>query len=98
MRIGVQIQPQHADYAEIRRAVIAAEEMGVDIIYNWDHFYPLSGEPDGKHFEAWTTLASWAEITERVRARPAGDLQLVPQPPTSGRHGPHRRSHLRWPG
>ncbi len=26
VRIGVQIQPQHADYAEIRRAVAAAEE------------------------------------------------------------------------
>lgn len=66
IRIAVQLQPQHADYDEIRRAVNACEELGVDIVYNWDHFFPLSGDQDGKHFEAWTMLASWAEITERV--------------------------------
>jgi probable F420-dependent oxidoreductase len=66
IRIGVQIQPQHADYAEIRRAVAAAEEAGVDIIFNWDHFFPLYGEADGKHFECWTMLGAWAEATSRV--------------------------------
>lgn len=66
VRIGVQIQPQHADYAEIRRAVAAAEAAGVDAVFNWDHFFPLRGEPDGKHFECWTMLGAWAEATERV--------------------------------
>jgi probable F420-dependent oxidoreductase len=66
IRIAAQLQPQHGEYAEIRRAAVAAEEMGVDILFNWDHFFPLSGEPDGKHFECWTMLASWAEVTERV--------------------------------
>lgn len=65
-RIGVQIQPQHADYAQIRDAVLRAEDLGVDVIFNWDHFFPLSGDPDGKHFECWTMLAAWAEQTERV--------------------------------
>ena len=66
VRIGVQIQPQHADYAEIRRAVAAAEDAGVDIVFNWDHFFPLYGEPDGEHFECWTMLGAWAEATSRV--------------------------------
>jgi len=66
VRIAVQIQPQHGDYAQIRAAAVRAEEMGVDIVFNWDHFFPLSGEPDGKHFECWTMLGAWAEVTARV--------------------------------
>jgi probable F420-dependent oxidoreductase len=66
VRIGVQLQPQHAEYAEIRRAVAAAEDAGVDVVYTWDHFFPLYGEADGKHFECWTVLGAWAEATSRV--------------------------------
>jgi probable F420-dependent oxidoreductase len=66
IRIGVQVQPQHADYAQIRRAVADAESAGVDVVFNWDHFFPLTGEPDGKHFECWTMLGAWAEATSRV--------------------------------
>ena len=66
IRIGVQIHPQHADYATIRKAASDAEELGVDIAFNWDHFYPLYGEPEGKHFECWTMLGAWAESTSRV--------------------------------
>lgn len=64
--IGVQLQPQHAEYHQIRTAVDQAEEIGVDVVYNWDHFFPLSGDSDGQHFECWTMLGAWAEQTERV--------------------------------
>lgn len=66
IRIGFQVQPQHADYGEIRRTVAAAEEAGVDVVSTWDHFFPLFGEPDGKHFECWTMLGAFAEATSRV--------------------------------
>ena len=66
IRIGFQIHPQHADYSQIRAAVAAAEEAGADIVFNWDHFFPLYGEPDGKHFECWTMLGAWAEATSRI--------------------------------
>jgi len=66
IRIAAQLQPQHGDYTEIRAAAARAEEMGVDVVFNWDHFFPLSGDPTGKHFECWTMLASFAEVTERV--------------------------------
>jgi probable F420-dependent oxidoreductase len=66
VRIGFQLQPQHAEYADIRRAAAQAEETGVDVLFNWDHFFPLRGEPEGKHFECWTMLGAWAEATETV--------------------------------
>jgi probable F420-dependent oxidoreductase len=66
IRIGVQLQPQHADYPAIRRAVAEAEDLGVDVAFNWDHFFPLYGDPDGKHYECWTMLGAWAEQTSRI--------------------------------
>jgi probable F420-dependent oxidoreductase len=66
VRLGVQLKPQHVTYPQIRDAVLRLEDMGVDILFNWDHFFPLSGDPDGLHFESWTMLAAWAEQTERV--------------------------------
>jgi probable F420-dependent oxidoreductase len=67
IRIGVQIQPQHADFARMQRAWREAEELGVDTIYTWDHFYPLSGDPEGKHFEGVVSLSALAASTERAR-------------------------------
>lgn len=66
MRIGVQIAPQHAGYQQIRDIVAELEVLGVDVIFNWDHFFPLSGDPDGMHFESWTMLAAVAEQTSTV--------------------------------
>jgi probable F420-dependent oxidoreductase len=66
IRIGLQLQPQQADYAAIRRTVAEAEDLGVDVIFNWDHFFPLYGDPGGRHFECWTMLGAWAEQTSRV--------------------------------
>jgi probable F420-dependent oxidoreductase len=66
VRIGVQIAPQHAPYEQIRDTAAQLEEMGADILFNWDHFFPLSGERDGLHFESWTMLAALAEQTRRV--------------------------------
>jgi probable F420-dependent oxidoreductase len=66
VRVGAQLHPQHASYAQMRDAWLRVEDMGADTLYNWDHFFPLYGDPDGKHFECWTLLAAMAEITERM--------------------------------
>lgn len=67
IRVGVQVQPQHADFATMRKTWRDAEELGADTIYTWDHFYPLSGAPDGEHFEGVVSLAALAASTERAR-------------------------------
>ena len=64
--IGVQVIPQHGDFEAMKRAWIEADALGVDRIYNWDHFFPLSGDPNGKHFESLTVQAAMAALTKRA--------------------------------
>jgi probable F420-dependent oxidoreductase len=66
VRVAVQIAPAHADYAQLRRAAGEADALGVDVIFNWDHFFPLGKDRTGKHFECWTMLGAWAESTGRA--------------------------------
>jgi probable F420-dependent oxidoreductase len=66
VRVGAQIHPQQASYQQMRDAWLKVEEMGADTLFNWDHFFPLYGDRDGKHFECWTLLGAMAEVTDRV--------------------------------
>jgi probable F420-dependent oxidoreductase len=65
-RVGIQLHPQHTSYRSIADAAHLADELGVDSIWVWDHFFPLSGDPDGNHFEAYTLLAALAAQTQRA--------------------------------
>ena len=66
IRVGVQIAPQHASYPVLRDAVRRMEDLGVDLIMGWDHFFPLQGDLNGTHLDNWTALGAMAEVTERV--------------------------------
>ena len=47
IRIGVQVQPQHATYENMRRTWAELDALGADMIFTWDHFFPLNGDPTG---------------------------------------------------
>jgi len=66
LRVGVQFHPQHTTYASFASAVRRMEDLGVDTIWDWDHFFPLYGDPQGNHFEGWTLLTAMATLTQRA--------------------------------
>ena len=66
IKVGVQLHPQHVSYAAYAEAVQASESLGVDSIWNWDHFFPLYGDGNDNHFEGWTLLTAIAMLTSRV--------------------------------
>jgi len=66
IRVGVQLHPQQTTYAAFADAVRRAEDLGVDTIWNWDHFFPLYGDRNGPHFEGWTLLTAMATLTTRA--------------------------------
>ncbi len=64
--VGVQLHPQATTVEALREAWRAADALGVDSIWVWDHFYPLYGDPDAGHFEAYSLLAAMAADTQHA--------------------------------
>jgi len=68
MRFAIKTRPEHQTWEEIRDAWIAADEIPLfESAWNWDHFYPLTGDLTGPNFEGWTMLAAMAQATSRIR-------------------------------
>jgi F420-dependent oxidoreductase-like protein len=68
MRFAIKTRPEHQSWEEIRDIWVAADEIPLfESAWNWDHFYPLTGDLTGPNFEAWTMLGAMAEATRRIR-------------------------------
>jgi F420-dependent oxidoreductase-like protein len=68
MRFAIKTRPEHQSWEEIRDIWIAADDYPIfESAWNWDHFYPLSGDLTGPNFEGWTMLAAMAQATRRIR-------------------------------
>ena len=66
-KVGVQLHPQATTVEQLRAAWNAADALEVDSIWLWDHFFPLYGDPDAAHFEAYTLLAAMAADTRHAQ-------------------------------
>ncbi|WP_298327137.1 LLM class F420-dependent oxidoreductase [Haloactinopolyspora sp.] len=66
MRYGLKLS-QRATIDEYRAVWRIADDAGFDHCWNMDHFATLGGDVDGDIFDAWTLLASMAEVTSRTR-------------------------------
>src|SRR5256885_5368159 len=69
-KVGVTIHPQQCTIAELRDAWRRADDLGVDSIWFWDHFFPLYGDPEGNQFECWSLLAAAAIDTRAPQIGP----------------------------
>jgi probable F420-dependent oxidoreductase len=63
VKIGVSLLPEHTSVGALRAAWRAADALGVDSLWIWDHFFPVTGDPDGASFECWTLIAAMAADT-----------------------------------
>ncbi|MEA2581608.1 MAG: hypothetical protein QOE83_2500 [Actinomycetota bacterium] len=64
-KVGAVIHQQHRSLDDVRAGWRAAEDLGVDSLWDWDHFFVMDGDPDGLHFEGLTLLAAMAAGTTR---------------------------------
>jgi len=69
-KVGVTIHPQQCTIQELRDAWRRADDLGVDSIWFWDHFFPLYGNPEGNQFECWSLLAAAAVDTRAPQIGP----------------------------
>jgi probable F420-dependent oxidoreductase len=66
LRVGVLLEPQYTTFSSYAEAVRQVESLGVDTIWDYDHFIPPYGNHRGNHFEAWTLLTAMATLTHRA--------------------------------
>jgi F420-dependent oxidoreductase-like protein len=68
MRFAIKTRPEHTTWQRLRDVWVAADEFEIfESAWNWDHFYPLSGDMAGPNLEGWSMLAAMAQATSRIR-------------------------------
>jgi F420-dependent oxidoreductase-like protein len=67
VRIGMESSQQHMPWSGVVERARYAESAGFDGFWLFDHLKAMYGDPTGPCFEAWTTMAALAAITQHIR-------------------------------
>jgi len=67
VKLGIALWSQASDWPAFLAAAQAADRLGYDHVWTWDHLQAIFGDPDQPIFEGYTALAAVAQATERVR-------------------------------
>jgi F420-dependent oxidoreductase-like protein len=79
---GYMASPEGYDFEEMKNICLRAEKLGFDLFTITDHFMNMIN-PDGPNrhpLECWTTLASLAAITHKIRLGPLVSCYYYRQP------------------
>jgi hypothetical protein len=66
LRFGVQTGQQMGEWPQMLDLWRKADSWGYDSLWNFDHFYRVSGPPDQPCLEGWTSLAALAQGVSRL--------------------------------
>ena len=66
MKFGFQILTYGSSWDDVLATVRRLESLGYDYVFGHDHLYSTGGNPYQPFFEGWTTLAAWAQATDRI--------------------------------
>ena len=67
-RYAIKTPPQNANWEDMLAIWREADDIDLfESAWNFDHFYPIHGDPNGPCMEAWVTLTALAQATSRIR-------------------------------